>query len=531
MTAASTSGPGTLTPGESARLAELTAEVLAAPSPKQAMQEALASLMDREQLPAVAAPLFEAVVWRADLSAYWIYFRMAAIYAELGPSREDACFLMASLALQLDPESEGADRLYGYLFAILRRRGEMRVAAEVFIAAAALTPERPPAGPAEARAVFEAAGLPLPWAGRAPPGPPVRRNHPVVPASIRPAWDFPVIGGAVPFTLRPLRGKSPRRAIDVAELHDAEVLLSNDRFAVIGSDGALHADLSVSDYPELIRAKFDTLAAGGKPVPDIVADEAIVIGDRYPLPNLCHFLLDHITRLALYRRAGVDTGAATVIGPQPEAAFQQRILQRAGVDPARVIGTRQAARVRVGRLWVSTSCRALCHAADLGADWAAGFAREILGGQGKRGWRRLYISRGDVPSRRVINEAEVIKLLEPYGFEAIQPGTMPYDQQVAAFRQASHVIGAHGAALTHIVVCPPGAHVLEMFHPLYGMASFAMQAEGARLNYTAMLARDFQHETPEWNNPDLEAALGSRYLSRHMRVDLNVLRAYLDSVL
>ena len=69
--------PAALTEAEAARVADLVASVLAAPDPKDAMLAALAQLVDREQLPALAARLFETVVWRADLRHYWIYFRMA----------------------------------------------------------------------------------------------------------------------------------------------------------------------------------------------------------------------------------------------------------------------------------------------------------------------------------------------------------------------------------------------------------------------------------------------------------------------
>jgi len=191
------------------------------------------------------------------------------------------------------------------------------------------------------------------------------------------------------------------------------------------------------------------------------------------------------------------------------------------------LGTAGGARLRARRLWVSSNCRNLCHAAHFGADWAVRFLRETLGGPGVKGWRRLYLSRGDVAARRVGNEAEVMALLDAHGFEAIMPGRMPYDAQLAAFRQASHVIAPHGAALTHLILCPPGAHVLELFHPLYGTADFAMQAAPAGLDYAAMLARDWESDAPHWNDPARAEVAGSR---RHMRVDLPTLSRYLATV-
>jgi capsular polysaccharide biosynthesis protein len=186
--------------------------------------------------------------------------------------------------------------------------------------------------------------------------------------------------------------------------------------------------------------------------------------------------------------------------------------------------------VRARRLWVSGNCRALVHPAHLGAAWALDFVRQTLGGQGRKGWRRLYLSRADAGGRRVANEEEVMALLEPHGFEAIVPGRMSYDAQLAAFRHASHVIGAHGAALTHLVLCPPGAHVLEMFHPLYGTCAYAAQAEAAGVRYAALVARDWDSDTPYWNDPAVHAGTPSRFGDRHIRVDIDTLSRYLATV-
>jgi capsular polysaccharide biosynthesis protein len=158
------------------------------------------------------------------------------------------------------------------------------------------------------------------------------------------------------------------------------------------------------------------------------------------------------------------------------------------------------------------------------------FIGATLGGRGSKGWRRLYVSRADAAARRVVNEAEVMALLEPHGFETIVPGQLPYDAQIAAFKQASHVIAPHGAGLSHLVLCPPDAHVLEIFHPLYGTASFGAQADAAGLRYAAMVARDWDSDAPQWNDPAVLGSGSGRFGERNMRVDLDTLSGYLATV-
>jgi capsular polysaccharide biosynthesis protein len=238
-------------------------------------------------------------------------------------------------------------------------------------------------------------------------------------------------------------------------------------------------------------------------------------------------LFDQISRLAVYRKIGVDASRALVVGPEQPLPFQQAIARRAGVT--QLLGTDRIARLRARRLLVSSNCRDLQHAGQLGAPWAVEFVRETLGGRGGKAWRRLYVSRADAGSRKVVNEAEVIALLEEHGFDAIVPSRMPYEAQLAAFRQASHVIAPHGAALAHIVLCPEAAQVLEIFHPLYGTYAYAMIAAASGVNYAAMVAHDALSDAPEWNDPTHAPAERGGFVPLDIRVDLDALAAYLAS--
>ncbi len=79
--------------------------------------------------------------------------------------------------------------------------------------------------------------------------------------------------------------------------------------------------------------------------------------------------------------------------------------------------------------------------------------------------RRLYISRADAPKRRILNEAEIMTRLEPFGFERVVLSNMPVEQLVAAFANAEVILAPHGSGLTNILFSPPGAQVIEIDHP------------------------------------------------------------------
>ncbi len=78
---------------------------------------------------------------------------------------------------------------------------------------------------------------------------------------------------------------------------------------------------------------------------------------------------------------------------------------------------------------------------------------------------RLYISRNGMRKRFVLNEAEVMDLLAPLGFEIVKPETLSIGDQVKLFSQAEIVIAAHGSALTNLYFTSLGARVVDMIEP------------------------------------------------------------------
>lgn len=81
--------------------------------------------------------------------------------------------------------------------------------------------------------------------------------------------------------------------------------------------------------------------------------------------------------------------------------------------------------------------------------------------------RRILIIR---PSngRRLYNQADVETVLLPLGFEAVDPSTLSFAEQVRLFHEASFVCGPSGAAMTNLLFLPPSAQVL-----IWGFATAA----------------------------------------------------------
>jgi len=78
---------------------------------------------------------------------------------------------------------------------------------------------------------------------------------------------------------------------------------------------------------------------------------------------------------------------------------------------------------------------------------------------------RLYVRRsgeGDLSSRTILNEGEIIAALEAFGFYIIEPGRMTLKEQARAFSQAQLIVSPHGSTLANLLFCQPGTKVLDL---------------------------------------------------------------------
>jgi hypothetical protein len=75
---------------------------------------------------------------------------------------------------------------------------------------------------------------------------------------------------------------------------------------------------------------------------------------------------------------------------------------------------------------------------------------------------RIYVTRDGAGWRRAANERQVRDALDKRGFVTVSPGDLSVVEQIRLFRKASCVVGLHGAGLTNMVFCQPGATVVEI---------------------------------------------------------------------
>ncbi len=76
--------------------------------------------------------------------------------------------------------------------------------------------------------------------------------------------------------------------------------------------------------------------------------------------------------------------------------------------------------------------------------------------------KNLYIKRGNVENRKVLNEEEVVKFLKKYKYVDIDCSNLSIEEQIKTFSQAKNIIMSHGAAMANLIFVPNDIDVIEI---------------------------------------------------------------------
>ena len=79
--------------------------------------------------------------------------------------------------------------------------------------------------------------------------------------------------------------------------------------------------------------------------------------------------------------------------------------------------------------------------------------------------RRLFVIRAGTDRRRLRDEAALAARLQRHGFEAVDPGSLPFVEQIKLFASARIVVGVHGAGLTNMIFSRRELTLIELRAP------------------------------------------------------------------
>jgi hypothetical protein len=221
--------------------------------------------------------------------------------------------------------------------------------------------------------------------------------------------------------------------------------------------------------------------------------------------NHSHWLTAHLPKLLLLR----DRGAlADVLLPSERTAAIDGSLRLLGLPPEEFPAFDVSRPLRVDRLTIVGTDRFRPELLTL-----VPRALGIEANPSAR--RRVFISRAGAARRRLVNEDEIWPMLERAGFERALMETLSVEAQVALMRETAVLVAPHGAGLTNMMFCPPGAHVVECADPGFPNPNFYALASAMAHHY--------------WLVP--ATALGDVHpLEQDLRVDADSLRQVLRAL-
>ena len=245
-------------------------------------------------------------------------------------------------------------------------------------------------------------------------------------------------------------------------------------------------------------SRAHTTAVLGSPV--LTFDQPVVlIQDIFDGYNFTHFLLDWLTRLAMFANRGPVRAAEClyVFGGVP-GEFHRLVLDAArralGLDAENFFFPTAGVLVRSTQhiAFFSDQCSVDGHPAQMcrpeAMAWIDRLARDIAGPPKAGAGKKLYISRGDVARRAVANEAEVFDRLARWGFEFVRLGDLPIPDQIQIMQSADTVVAAHGMGLVYVALHTRSRlDLIELHHPQLGTDAYAFICQARGYGYVPVL--------------------------------------------
>ena len=221
--------------------------------------------------------------------------------------------------------------------------------------------------------------------------------------------------------------------------------------------------------PRRLRGRWALLATTG--------------GDSY-----YHHMIEVLPKFPMLREAGLVPGdlAGWIVNGVAHA-YQKESWTRLGLSPATLRTTGKGAYYHCESL-VIPSLPAM--PGSLRPE-TPDFLRTLFGWRpAATPSRLLYLHRINTPSRQLLDQEELWRLLSRMGFEKVVAETLPVADQARLFAGAKMVVGPHGGGMTNLVFAPPGCGVVEIFNPRYVNSCYWRMAWAAGLSYAYVLGEN-----------------------------------------
>lgn len=211
-------------------------------------------------------------------------------------------------------------------------------------------------------------------------------------------------------------------------------------------------------------------------------NECIAVVASKSSPCYFHWIFDILPRFEILRRANVSYDRI-YLNPLRHP-FQKETFKMMNIDPAKVIWSDPKIHLKAEQLVVPS----LPAIPGTMSRWVCRFLQQkILPSNLRKKHAKIYISRREAFSRRIVNEEILLRFLKSQGFEEYTLENLSVAEQASLFASAKVIVSSHGAALTNLVFCQEGAHVVEIFTPNYVNPCYWLLSQQLKLRHHPVL--------------------------------------------
>jgi capsular polysaccharide biosynthesis protein len=181
--------------------------------------------------------------------------------------------------------------------------------------------------------------------------------------------------------------------------------------------------------------------------------------------NFHHWLYDNIPRLHLIKEAGLMDGIDYFVMDYENLAFQNEVLKKVGIPVEKILNCHDnwSFHIRAKTLIVPSLPSRLGVVSDWTVDYLRNLMLPLL--QQNKLSKRIYISRKKAPTRKVVNETELLSYLSKYGFIEYFAEDYSLENTAILFSEAEFVVGVHGSGLSNLAFASKGVKVIDIIAP------------------------------------------------------------------
>ena len=172
--------------------------------------------------------------------------------------------------------------------------------------------------------------------------------------------------------------------------------------------------------------------------------------------NVCfgHWIHETLPKLFILKDAGfLDKIDAFILGDGCKTKFHKDSLKIFNLENKKIIYISDQTEIICKNLYLSSFPSETTH---YPSKWICNkyqeLTKELMKKYEKNKFpKKIYLSRKNVKTRRILNEDELIKMIKPFEYEIIYPEDYSLEEQFCLFYNADKIISVLGSGLTNLV--------------------------------------------------------------------------------